>query len=90
MSEQEIEAYEGFEYVRTYEAGERFPNKPMRELDFSHAMPNGDCKVGAWTVPEPIDKCWIGNGSRCAVYRVVPNAELTGKESTRTMDCDEG
>ena len=56
----------------------------MRELDFSHAMPIGDAKFGAWTEPEPIDKCWIGNGCRCAVYRVKPNSLLDRSDPSNT------
>ena len=60
--------YDGWEYVRTYPPGERFPHP----ADFTHAAPCKD--AWTWRQPEDIRKCWVGNGTWSAVYRLKARA----------------
>jgi len=61
-----MKEYNGFEYVRTYGPGERFPANP----DFTHLAPGGD---DSWDAPESISKAWPGLNASTAVYRKISN-----------------
>ena len=72
--------FDGWEYVRTYEPGEKFPALPVEHLDFTHCVPRPEFCGKPWEQPERIDRCHIGNGCRCDVYRRMPNASGEGRE----------
>jgi len=70
MTTDEIPVFDGFEFVRVFEAGERYPECKPEEWGFTHHIPlPWDASYQAsWKGPQPVSWGWMGAGCRAAVY----------------------